>query len=258
MQIGAMNHPKRDVIEEIKWMSEMGLEFIDLTLEPPMAASWKVNPEGIRKAIEDHGLDVIGHTAYYLPLGSPIEEVRCGAVEEFRRCLDVFSKVGAPWMNIHPVAYAPMHERKVIVEQTLRSLQDLLETCEQTGVGLMVENLPGDFNTVEQLAPLMDALPKLGLHLDIGHCNLRIDSNSAPRLIEKYADRIEHVHLHDNKGGHEDAHLPLGVGTMKWRDYVRQLKQSGYDKTITLEVFTEDTHFLQYSAQVLREAWNEA
>ena len=35
MLIGAMNHPREDVLEEIRWMAEMGLEFVDLTFEPP-------------------------------------------------------------------------------------------------------------------------------------------------------------------------------------------------------------------------------
>ena len=30
-----MNHPAQDVISEVRWMAEMGLEFVDLTLEPP-------------------------------------------------------------------------------------------------------------------------------------------------------------------------------------------------------------------------------
>ena len=38
MQIGAMNHPAHDVLEEIRWMAQLGLEFVDLTLEPPAAA----------------------------------------------------------------------------------------------------------------------------------------------------------------------------------------------------------------------------
>ena len=42
MLVGAMNHPAHDVYAEIQWISELGFEFIDLTLEPPAAASWKV------------------------------------------------------------------------------------------------------------------------------------------------------------------------------------------------------------------------
>jgi sugar phosphate isomerase/epimerase len=63
------------------------------------------------------------------------------------------------------------------------------------------------------------------------------------------------VHLHDNKGGGADLHLPLGAGTMDWRSHIRALKASGYDETITLEVFSEDRHYLEYSRDLLREAW---
>ncbi len=54
MIIGSMNHPAHDVIGEIEWMAAMGLEFVDLTLEPPCAASNHVNPEAIRAALKRH------------------------------------------------------------------------------------------------------------------------------------------------------------------------------------------------------------
>jgi hypothetical protein len=36
------------------------------------------------------------------------------------------------------------------------------------------------------------------------------------------------------------------------------LKQSGYDGTITLEVFSPDRNFLAYSRDVLQELWSTA
>jgi site-specific recombinase XerD len=45
MLIGAMNHPGRPVEQEIEWMAAMGLDFVDLTLEPPLAAVWNVDAE---------------------------------------------------------------------------------------------------------------------------------------------------------------------------------------------------------------------
>jgi hypothetical protein len=59
MLIGAMNHPANDVVEEIEWMAAMGLDFLDLTLEPPAAASWRVDGAAIRK----HPLRRRGRTA---------------------------------------------------------------------------------------------------------------------------------------------------------------------------------------------------
>jgi sugar phosphate isomerase/epimerase len=258
MRIGAMNHPKRDPIEEIRWMAEMGLEFIDLTLEPPAAASWKVEPERIREEIERHGFDVVGHTAYYLPIASPFEGLRRAAVEELRRCLEIFGRVGAKWMNVHPDRYAPMHDRSFFIERNIRSLSELHEDTLRTGVGIMVENIPGDFNTVEELGELLEPMPELGLHLDIGHCNLMVEENTAEALIKTYPERLKHVHIHDNKGGDKDLHLAIGAGTMDIGRIVRVLKECGYDGCITLEVFSDDTHFLAYSRDVLRRMWQEA
>lgn len=257
MLIGAMNHPARDVLEEIQWMADLGLDFIDLTLEPPEAAVWKVDPEKIRHALEKHHLGAVGHTAYYLPLASPFESLRRAAVEECKLCLKVFAKVGVQWMNLHPDGKAPLHVDNFHIGRNIQSLRDLLPVSRDCGVGLMVENLPGKFNTVTQLSTLLNAVPEVGLHIDIGHCNLMTEYNTADELLAKYGSRLRHVHLHDNKGGSADLHLPLGAGTIDVPHYVRSLKASGYDGTITLEVFSEDDTYLKHSRDVLRDLWDK-
>jgi len=258
MLIGAMNHPRRDVLKEIDWIAQMGLEFVDLTLEPPVAATWKVNPPAIRRALDKHGLAVVGHTAYYLPLASPFESVRRAAVDELKKCVEVFSEVGAAWMNIHPSREPPMHPRGFAIERNIQSLQELLPFAREHNVGLMVENLPGHFNTVRQLSPLLDALPELGLHLDIGHANLLVEENTTDKLLATFGSRLQHVHLHDNNGGEDDLHLALGAGSIDIAHYVRLLRGCGYDGTITLEVFCPDLHYVSYSRDILRKLWNEA
>lgn len=258
MKIGAMNHPAENPVEEIRKFAAMGLDFVDLTLEPPGAGWWQCDPVLVRKALDDHGLDIVGHTAYYLPLGHPFEEVRQGAVEALCRSLDFFAKIGTKWMNIHPDKHAPMHDRKFVVRQNLKSLEQLLESADGTGVGIMVENLPGDFNSAEQLGELLDPLPQLGLHLDIGHTELMVQHCTLDEILMKYADRIRHIHLHDNKGGSADLHLPLGAGTINVASHLRAVKKTGYDGTITLEVFTPDSSYLSFSAEKLRAMWNEA
>lgn len=257
MQIGAMNDPRHDVLREIHGIAEMGLEFIDLTLEPPAAASWRVDPEQIRRALEEHGLGVVGHTPYYLPIGSAVDGVRRAAVAELRRCMEIFAEVGARWMNVHPDRHAPMHDRAFFVERDRESLRELIEAGRETGVGVMVENLPRDFNNAKQLGELLDPLPELGLHLDIGHANLLVDHNTTEEILAAYGSRLRHVHLHDNRGGSADLHLPLGAGTVDVARKVKALRSCNYDGTITLEVFTPDKHFLGYSRDTLRRLWDE-
>ncbi len=258
MLIGTMNHPARDVVAEIEWMAQAGLEFIDLTLEPPRAAAWLVDLKAIRAALHKHQLPVVGHTAYYLPIASPFESIRRAAIEELVRCLHAFAELGARWMNIHPDSNVPMHDRAYAAQRNIQSLRELTDFARACGIGLMIENLPGRFNTVAQLAPLMDALPELGFHLDIGHANLLVETNSADELIARFGPRLRHVHLHDNKGGTQDLHAPLGTGTVNLAHHLRSLKESGYDSTITLEVFTPDRHYLNYSRDVLRRLWDAA
>lgn len=255
MLIGAMNHPAQDVIAEIEWMAQMKLEFVDLTLEPPLAASWLANTTRIRETLEKYNLEVVGHTAYYLPIASPFEGLRRAAVDELKLCLEKFAAVGAKWMNIHPDGKAPLHADNFHIGRNVKSLQEVLVTAKDVGVGVMVENLPGKFNTVAQLSQLLDPLPEVGLHLDIGHCNLMVEKNTADDLITTYGNRLKHVHLHDNKGGYADLHLPLGCGNIPIGHYVKLLKSKGYDATITLEVFSEDQNYLSHSRDILRKLW---
>jgi sugar phosphate isomerase/epimerase len=257
MLIGAMNHPGRDVVSEMAWMAAMELNFVDLTLEPPTAASWRVDPKEIRRALEDFGLGVVGHTAYYLSMASPFEGIRRAVVEELKRCLETFSIVGAKWMNLHPDRHAPMHERAFVIERNIKTITELLPVARDCGVGLMIENLPGDFNSVLQLSGLLDPIPELGLHLDIGHANLRVARNTTDELLRAYGSRLRHVHLHDNKGGDADLHLPIGSGNLDLPHQVQLLRTAGYDGTITLEVFSEDKHYFAYSRDVLRRVWEE-
>ena len=100
-------------------------------------------------------------------------------------------------------------------------------------------------------------MPELGLHLDIGHANLMVEHNTTEQILAAYGTRLRHVHLHDNRGGHADLHLPLGAGNLDIHKEIAALQRCGYDGTITLEVFTPDRHFLGYSRDVLRRVWEE-
>jgi sugar phosphate isomerase/epimerase len=255
MLIGAMNHPGRPVLGEIEWIASMGLDFVDLTLEPPLAAPEHVKVSAVRDVLEKRGLQVVGHTAFYLPLASPFESIRRAAIEEAERCLDIFAALGAPWMNLHPDGHVPLHDSEFIIERNLESLRELSATAREKGVGLMIENLPGDFSTLPRLSRLLEPLSELGLHLDIGHANLLVTHNSTEEILKAYANRLRHVHLHDNKGGSADLHLPLGAGNIDMARCVRALKTSGYDGTITLEIFASDPHYLTHSRDVLRRLW---
>ena len=84
MQIGMMNNPRVDPLTEIAWAEKNEFDFLDLTLEPSAAFRGQIDLPQVRKALKDSNLEIVGHTAYYLPLASPFERLRKAAVEEMR------------------------------------------------------------------------------------------------------------------------------------------------------------------------------
>ena len=112
---------------------------------------WSLDAKNIR----DHGLGVVGHTAFYLPIASSFESLRRAAVDELKRAAEFFAALGAKWMNVHPDGHAPFVDEATVVHRNIVSLQELAAFTEPLGVGVMLENVPGRFNSVAQLSPIL-------------------------------------------------------------------------------------------------------
>lgn len=255
MRLGAMNNPMLDVVQEIEFFAELGFEFIDLTLEPAAAYAPKVDVKAVKKALESSGLGLIGHTAWFLPIASPFPDVRESALQEMEKCIRTFHELGATMMNVHPQAKVPLHGDEWIRDQNIAALVRLTSLARPYGIQIILENTP-HFSRVMQLRPIFEAIPELGFHLDIGHANLESPYNRSEELITNFTERLVHVHVSDNKGGHDDLHLPLGVGNINWAWAVRLLKNAGFDGTITIEVFADDEDYLLMSRDKLRKLWD--
>lgn len=102
----------------------------------------------------------------------------------------------------------------------------------------------------------MDEVPGLKLHLDFGHSNFGRDGHEA--FCRELGHALCHVHFSDNRGRSDD-HMPLGVGTVDWKDAVDALKAAGYDDTITLEVFCNDpvmqASYLEMNKKMVQQLW---
>jgi sugar phosphate isomerase/epimerase len=258
LKIGMMNNPRVDVIGEIAWAHQNHFDFLDLTLEPSAAHPKQVKVERTRRALRDANLEIIGHTAYYLPWASPLETLREAAIKEMTWTLEVFAELGASRVTVHPdksISFAL--NPKAIWEKNMESLEAIEAMAKPLGIMVLVENMDRTFNTVEQIRDALSRMPRLGFHLDVGHANLNVERNRTGEFLKAFHDRIVHVHLSDNFGKSEDLHLPLGAGTIDWEKIIPMLKGSGYDGTITLEIFSPDRGYLLFSRDKLREMWGE-
>src|SRR3989338_7478716 len=244
MQLGMMNNPVVDPYKEIAWVGGNGLDFIDLSLEPPHAMPEQLSASKVRALLSRHKIGVVGHTYWGLPFNSPYPSLREASFQEFMKSLDFFAQTGAKKMNIHLLRNHP-HLFSQAFPWMRDFLKRLLREAEKRDVTLMIENLEVPQTQLFLLARLLRALPGLGLHLDVGHANLKTGENKTEWLLKRFSKRLEHVHLSDNDGT-EDQHLPFGAGRgagIDWAHVIKLLKKHKYDRTITLEVFSQDRDY---------------
>jgi len=253
-----MNHPMADLAAEIEQIARDGFDFIDLTLEPECAMPAGLDAAAIRRRLTETGLKAVGHTAYYLPLASPIPGLQAAALAYFHQCLGFFAEAGISLVNVHPFTKVPLYGREWIAQRHLEVLRQLLDYARPLGISLMLENMPPSFNSPADLRPIFNALPELRFHLDVGHANLDVPVNITGKLLAELRPRLAHVHLNDNLGGREDLHLPLGAGRINWPWVARTLRRHGYDGTMTLEVFSPDRDYLMLSRTKWLQVWREA
>ena len=259
MTIGRMNNPALSLRKEIAYTAEKGFDFIEITLEPPAAGVENIKASAVREQLDQRDLKAVGHTAYYLPIASPFASLRRAAVEELRKCLDVFAELRVPTMTVHPdYGLRNGYEIQDILARNTESLATLVAHGAQVGVTVLLENLDRHLGSAENLKQIFDPLPDLGWTLDVGHAHLGAPPNQTEELLQHLSDRLRHLHFSDNYGGRDDLHLPLGTGRIHFKPLVRKLCATGYDGTITLEVFSSDRDYLLLSREKLRQWWTAA
>jgi len=261
MKIGAMNHPARDPLAEIDWFGRHGFDFVDFTLEPPAADPDRIDPDAVRATLERHGLGVVAHTAWFIPIGSPFASVREAGLSEFRRALKAAHRIGATVMNLHYGKSPGFFSPEQVVAWHVEVLGRLCQEAAETGVTIVLEHIPhGGNSQLENIVAIMERVPLLRFHLDSGHAKLERGYDRWEEYLERLGHKLLHVHLSENDGT-ADQHLPLGAAprsSTDWPKHMKKLKATGYDGTITLEVFANDREYLLLSRELLRKWWNAA
>lgn len=249
-----MNNPSASVYQQIEAFGRAKYDFVDLTIEGP---SLKLDVARARNLLTHYDLSVVGHTDPCLPYAYPVQGVRDACFEELARCAKIFSAVGAKVMNIHPCYACPPCMKTHLLELNIEALKPIEKMVSELGLTLVLENYKAPFDRVSSYNTLLKEVSGLMVHLDFGHTNMGKDDGQT--FCRHLGPAIKHVHFSDNRST-EDHHMPLGVGSVDWKRAVAALKATGYDGTITLEVFCDDPavlfDYLEISRKLLLNLWN--
>jgi len=149
----------------------------------------------------------------YTGLGDPSETVRLEALDEHRRHLAAAAEISATLYLAHPDWRPQTGPRDPQVISALeRSFDALFELQSESGVPIVVENMPGA-GCSHFTAPGELDLRGLGFALDAGHAAI---SGTLEAFLAAPLPEWRHVHLHSNHGvgDLDDPHLPVGAGVV--------------------------------------------
>jgi sugar phosphate isomerase/epimerase len=258
MHYGAMNFPVRPLLQEIETVSELGFDYLELTMDAPEAHYTKVQEQrdDIARALERCELGLICHLPTFISTADLTESLREASVNEVLKSMEVAATLQPYKVVLHPSYIAGLG--LLVPEQTksyaMKSLETIVERAHQLGLCLCLENMFPKARWLvepEDFAEILEKFPTINLTLDTGHAH--IDDRRGKRaldFIQCFPERIGHVHASDNFGK-EDSHLPVGAGTVDFQQIGRALKERGYTDTVTVEVFSPDRDYLRISREKL-------
>jgi sugar phosphate isomerase/epimerase len=260
MLYGAMNFPVRPVLDELEVLSGLGFDYLELAMDPPQAHYRVIREKKVEllTALDRHAMHVVCHLPTFVSTADLTDRLRETSLAEVLDSLETAAELKPLKVVLHPstVRGLSVFVMEQVKEYLLKSLELIVEKADHLGLCLCIENMfPQYYSLVnaEDFVEVFERFPTLRLTLDTGHG--QIESAGRKRtveFIERFADRIYHVHASDNLGKADD-HLPIGAGVIDFQEVVKALKASRYDETVTFEVFSRDRDYLRLSRDKFSE-----
>ena len=188
-------------------------------------------------------------------VGLPIKSICCVAVglidinpsvqqfhvERCKRFLDLCYEYGAD--NLLLVLGEYIWQQQVIAPQeqwewAVDNTRILGDYAQSLGLEIAIELEPFELSLVNTVDTMLQFLNDVGqpdtvrANCDISHLYLM---KIGPEQIERLAGQVAHVHLSDCDGAvHGD--MPPGRGVVPIIDYLRVLRDTGFDRTVSIEL----------------------
>lgn len=236
----ALSKPLDTALEDLGRAAELGAEVVEFVDED----GHKLDKRRLRmakRAISDLGLEAAVHAPFVdMNIGSPDEPTRRFMLKRLFKSMQAAAELGAIAWVFHPGLLTGLHMHFPGIEWAcmMKSVRELVERAERLGLTILIENgadpVPFLLKTADQFKRFFEELGSeigLGMAFDVGHAHI---CGQADLFIKAFADRIRHVHVHDNNGK-SDSHLALGAGTVDWPGILGSLREIGYRGPVIVE-----------------------
>lgn len=225
-----------------------GYDFIELWGGRPHAFAPDLKAgeiEEVKRLIDQYEMPVLGYTPehnaypYNFMIGSELQ--RRDAVEYLKLCLDMAKELGSDYMLVSPAHAGYQTSYEEIWSRMEKTIRELGEHAEKTGVKLVVETLtPYETNAFKSANDAAELFKRIDSPYVVGMCDLVppfVQHESILAYLDKLGDKMYHFHIIDGEQG-TDSHIVPGEGSIPLREFFMELKEAGYQGTATLELVT--------------------
>ncbi len=177
---------------------------------------------------------------YFEPsLISPSDKMQADRIDMIKRTLRVAHELGAPNISITSGRCLAQVTPADAVARLTEALKPVLDEADRQSVDVGIELEPGLYlEFVHELRDWIGRIdhPRFGANLDIGHAVVngeRIDES-----VRTLASRTWNLHVEDLPA-RKHYHTVPGQGSFDWHQLTRTLRSTGYDRGVTVELYTQ-------------------
>ena len=232
-----------DEIDRIEATAE-GFDFVEFGLAEAADIPERIDTDRLTETLESFGLELDVHLPFKQVVSTPIPEINEAILAHNERLLEWAGAIGARKAVLHGTVRDPhdTDQRPVVASQLAR----IAEVGRDHGVEVVVENV-GHQRHGLQLSVLGDMTDEndVPVCFDIGHAYMEDGDDGIKRFLKYHRNQISHLHVHDVRR-RGDTHIPIGAGEIEYELISEYL--DGFEGTVAVEVFTDDTTLLRDSA----------
>ncbi len=208
-----------------------------------------------KKLLKDNGLVVSALCGDMEGFGFEIEKDNPERIEKTKKIIDLAVEFGAKVVTTH-IGVIPADKTELRYKVMLDALTECGLYAKSKGVTMAIETGPEKAKTL--LAFIEDTKGGVGVNLDPANFTM-VTQQDAVEAVEILKKHIVHTHIKDGKcldknqnpvdvyhafalGGVDALNacegfkeLPVGDGDVDWFNYLKALKDSGYDGFLTIE-----------------------
>ena len=193
---------------------------------------WSIEPSSPNKKIREASVDAIVETINHFEEIKPINYV-----------MHTFGALASEFSRLKASDFVKNYILKFYQGFAAESLEQILD---ETGINpsrIAIETVEFPWELTYELVETYDT----SICYDTGHLHSGQSGNYDPiNFLETYFKKIIEIHLHDAipRSNPDDYmykdHLPLGVGTLPFCDFMKKLMEMGYNGSIVLELDIND------------------